>query len=79
MMLDVDFIAIVKIGWLSIRQQTIYLVNWSVIQLMFIRQSVSQSTSDSGQNSRQNFSLQHQYNINLICDKNKEKYQFGDN
>ena len=31
------------------------------------------------QNSRQNFSLQHQYNINLMCDKNKENYQFGDN
>ena len=28
---------------------------------------------------RQNFSLQHQYNVNRISDENKEKYQFGDN
>ena len=28
---------------------------------------------------RQNFSLQYQHNINQISEKNKEKYQFGDN
>ena len=28
---------------------------------------------------RQNFSLQYQYNVNQISDKNIAKYQFGDN
>ena len=28
---------------------------------------------------RQNFSLQYQDNVNQVSDKNKEKYQFGDN
>ena len=34
---------------------------------------------NSHERPRQNFSLQHQYNINQMSDENKEKYQYGNN